>query len=337
MNKEIISSDRLNEDNEIEESLRPKILDSFIGQEKLKENLKISIESAKIRNDVLDHILFFGPPGLGKTTLSYIIANELGVKIYSTSGPILERPGDLAGILTKLEKGDVLFIDEIHRVNRVVEEYLYPAMEDFVLDIMLDSGPSARSIKIKIKPFTLIGATTRSGLLTSPLRSRFGMSHRLDFYTDDDLKNILKRSAKILGINSNDEGLSEIAKRSRGTPRIANRLLKRVRDFAIVKSKGIIDKETVISAMKMFDVDELGLDELSVTILKTIIEKYSGGPVGISTLAISVGETAETLEEVYEPFLIMKGLLKRTQRGRVATKLAFEHLGFKYEGGLFDI
>lgn len=337
MNKEIISSDRLNEDNEIEESLRPKVLDSFIGQEKLKENLKISIESAKIRNDVLDHILFFGPPGLGKTTLSYIIANELGVKIYSTSGPILERPGDLAGILTKLEKGDVLFIDEIHRVNRVVEEYLYPAMEDFVLDIMLDSGPSARSIKIKIKPFTLIGATTRSGLLTSPLRSRFGMSHRLDFYTDDDLKNILKRSAKILGIDSNDEGLTEIAKRSRGTPRIANRLLKRVRDFAIVKSKGFVDKETVISAMKMFDVDELGLDELSVTILKTIIEKYNGGPVGISTLAISVGETAETLEEVYEPFLIMKGLLKRTQRGRVATKLAFEHLGFKYEGGLFDV
>lgn len=337
MNKEIISSTRLNEDTEIEESLRPKSIDSFIGQTKLKENLKIAIESAKIRKDILDHILLFGPPGLGKTTLSYIISNELGVKIYSTSGPVLEKPGDLAGILTKLEEGDVLFIDEIHRINRIVEEYLYPAMEDFVIDIMLDSGPSARSIKIKIKPFTLVGATTRSGLLTSPLRSRFGMTYRLDFYNDEDLKNILKRSSKILGIESVDEGLEEIAKRSRGTPRIANRLLKRVRDFALVKGKGIVDKDTVLKAMNMMDVDSLGLDDLSVSILKTIIEKYDGGPVGISTLSISIGESSETIEEVYEPFLIMKGLIKRTPRGRVATRIAFEHLGYEFKGGLFDL
>ncbi len=337
MNKEIISSTKLNEDTEIEESLRPKSIDSFIGQTKLKENLKIAIESAKIRKDILDHILFFGPPGLGKTTLSYIISNELGVKIYSTSGPVLEKPGDLAGILTKLEEGDVLFIDEIHRINRIVEEYLYPAMEDFVIDIMLDSGPSARSIKIKIKPFTLVGATTRSGLLTSPLRSRFGMTYRLDFYNDEDLKNILKRSSKILGIESVDEGLEEIAKRSRGTPRIANRLLKRVRDFALVKGKGIVDKDTVLKAMNMMDVDSLGLDDLSVSILKTIIEKYDGGPVGISTLSISIGESSETIEEVYEPFLIMKGLIKRTPKGRVATRIAFDHLGYEFKGGLFDL
>jgi len=335
MNKEIITSIKLREDIEIEESLRPKFLRNFVGQKKLKDNLEIAIESAKKRNDILDHLLFFGPPGLGKTTLSYIVANEMEVKIYSTSGPVLERPGDLAGILTKLEKGDILFIDEIHRINRVVEEYLYPAMEDFAIDILIDSGPSARSVKLKLKPFTLIGATTRSGLLTAPMRSRFGMSNRLDFYEDSDLAEILKRSAKILNIESNEGGFAEIAKRSRGTPRIANRLLKRVRDYAVVKSDGKINRDTTLKAMNILDVDSLGLDDLGVSVLKTIIEKYNGGPVGVSTLAISVGETAETIEEVYEPFLIMKGLIKRTQKGRVATKLAYNHLGIKVEGQLF--
>ncbi|HAV91985.1 TPA: Holliday junction branch migration DNA helicase RuvB [candidate division WOR-3 bacterium] len=336
MNKEIITSAKLREDIEIEENLRPKMLKNFVGQRKLKENLEIAIESAKKRNDILDHLLFFGPPGLGKTTLSYIVANEMGVKIYSTSGPVLDKPGDLAGVLTKLEKGDILFIDEIHRINRVVEEYLYPAMEDFAIDILIDSGPSARSVKLKLKPFTLIGATTRSGLLTAPMRSRFGISNRLDFYTDDDIAEILKRSSKILNIDSDKDGFYEIAKRSRGTPRIANRLLKRVRDYAVVKSDGKIDRETALKAMETLDVDSLGLDDLSVAILKTIIEKYNGGPVGVSTLAISVGETSETIEEVYEPFLIMKGLLKRTQRGRVATKNAYDHLGIKTEGQLFE-
>ncbi|MDD3803764.1 MAG: Holliday junction branch migration DNA helicase RuvB [bacterium] len=336
MNKEIITSSKLKEDAEIEESLRPKLLKNFVGQKKLKDNLEIAIESAKKRSDILDHILFFGPPGLGKTTLSYIVANEMKVKIYSTSGPVLERPGDLAGVLTKLEKGDILFIDEIHRINRVVEEYLYPAMEDFAIDILIDQGPSARSVKLKLKPFTLIGATTRSGLLTSPMRSRFGMSTRLDFYDDSDIAEILKRSAKILSIESDEEGFIEIAKRSRGTPRIANRLLKRVRDYAVVRSNGKIDKETAEKAMETLDVDSLGLDDMSVAILKTVIEKYDGGPVGVSTLAISVGETSETIEEVYEPFLIMKGLMKRTQRGRVATKLAYDHLKIKREGRLFE-
>jgi len=336
MNKEIITSSKLREDAETEESLRPKSLRNFVGQKKLKDNLEIAIESAKKRSDILDHILFFGPPGLGKTTLSYIVANEMGVKIYSTSGPVLERPGDLAGVLTKLEKGDILFIDEIHRINRVVEEYLYPAMEDFEIDILIDSGPSARSVKLKLKPFTLIGATTRSGLLTAPMRSRFGMSTRLDFYDDSDIAEILKRSAKILGISSDEEGFSEIAKRSRGTPRIANRLLKRVRDFAVVRHDGNINAEISKKAMETLDVDSLGLDDLSVSILRTIIEKYDGGPVGVSTLAISIGETSETIEEVYEPFLIMKGLIKRTQRGRVATKLAYDHLQIKREGNLFE-
>ncbi|MGE3062085.1 MAG: Holliday junction branch migration DNA helicase RuvB [bacterium] len=336
MNKEIITSSKLMEDAEIEESLRPKKLSNFVGQSRLKENLEIAIESAKRRDDILDHILFFGPPGLGKTTLSYIVANEMNVKIYSTSGPVLERPGDLAGVLTKLEKGDILFIDEIHRINRVVEEYLYPAMEDFAIDILIDSGPSARSVKLKLKPFTLIGATTRSGLLTAPMRSRFGMSTRLDFYNDSDIAEILKRSAKILKIESDEDGFFEIAKRSRGTPRIANRLLKRVRDYAVVKSDGTINKEKAEKAMETLDVDSLGLDDMSVLILKTVIEKYDGGPVGVSTLAISIGETSETIEEVYEPFLIMKGLMKRTQRGRVATKLAYDHLGIKREGQLFE-
>lgn len=335
MNKEIISTVKLNEERDFEETLRPKKLDSFIGQEKLKENVSIVIESAKKRDDVLDHLLFFGPPGLGKTTLANIIANEMEVSIITTSGPVLMKPGDLAGVLTKLEKNDILFIDEIHRINRSVEEYLYSAMEDFCLDIMIDSGPAAKSLKIQLNPFTLIGATTRSGLLTAPMRSRFGMMSRLDFYNDSDLAMIIERSAKILNIEINREGIEEISVRSRGTPRVANRLLKRVRDFAVVKSDGRVTREIAKKALTLMDVDSLGLDDMSVNILKIIIEKYSGGPVGVSTLAISVGETAETIEEVYEPYLIMKGLIKRTQRGRTATKLAYQHLNITYQDGLF--
>ncbi len=333
--KEIISSSKLTGEDKFEETLRPRKLDDFIGQEKLKENLYVFIESARKREDVLDHILLFGPPGLGKTTLSNIISNEMNVSIVTTSGPVLERPGDLAGILTKLKKGDVLFIDEIHRISRVVEEYLYSAMEDFVIDIMIDSGPSARSVKLNLKPFTLVGATTRSGLLTPPMRSRFGVIKRLDFYTDRELSDILERSARILNINADREGLDEIAGRSRGTPRIANRLLRRVRDYAVVRADSTVNKESAVNAMEMLEIDTLGLDDMGVDLLKTIIEKFEGGPVGVSTLAISVGETAETIEEVYEPYLIMKGLIKRTQRGRVATRLAYEHLGIKPDGALF--
>lgn len=333
--KEIISSSKLTGEDKFEETLRPKKLDDFIGQEKLKENLFVFIESARKREDVLDHILLFGPPGLGKTTLSNIISNEMNAGIVTTSGPVLERPGDLAGILTKLKKGDVLFIDEIHRISRVVEEYLYSAMEDFVIDIMIDSGPSARSVKLNLKPFTLVGATTRSGLLTPPMRSRFGVIKRLDFYTDNELSDILERSARILNIKADRDGLDEIAGRSRGTPRIANRLLRRVRDYAVVRADSTVDKDSAVNAMEMLEIDTLGLDDMGVDLLKTIIEKFEGGPVGVSTLAISVGETAETIEEVYEPYLIMKGLIKRTQRGRVATRLAYEHLGIKPDGALF--
>lgn len=333
--KEIISSAMLSGEDKFEETLRPKKLNDFIGQEKLKENLFVFIESARKRNDVLDHILLFGPPGLGKTTLSNIISNEMNAGIVTTSGPVLERPGELAGILTKLKKGDVLFIDEIHRISRVVEEYLYSAMEDFVIDIMIDSGPSARSVKLNLKPFTLVGATTRSGLLTPPMRSRFGVIKRLDFYTDDELTDILERSARILDIKAERSGLEEIACRSRGTPRIANRLLRRVRDYAVVKSDNLVDRDSAVKAMEMLDIDTLGLDDMGVDILRAIIEKFDGGPVGVSTLAISVGETAETIEEVYEPYLIMKGLIKRTQRGRMATRIAYEHLGIKPDGSLF--
>ncbi len=326
------SNESVNTEKEFENSLRPSAFDDFSGQQKIVDNLKIFIAAAKKRKESLDHVLLTGPPGLGKTTLSFIIANEMGTDIKITSGPVLDKPADLAGILTNLSEGDVLFIDEIHRVNAVVEEYLYSAMEDFRLDIMIDSGPSARSIQLSLPRFTLVGATTRAGLLTAPLRARFGITNRLDYYTPDILFGIIVRSATILGIEIDKEGAVEIAKRSRGTPRIANRLLKRCRDFAEVDSKmshhhGIITKEVAEYALKALEVDEHGLDEMDKRLLHAIIEKYKGGPVGLSTLAVAVGEEAGTIEEVYEPYLILEGFLQRTPRGREATDLAYKHFG----------
>ena len=322
---------RLEDELEYDITLRPSRFDEFVGQEKIKENLKIFIEAAKRRKEALDHVLFYGPPGLGKTTLANIIAREMGASIKTSSGPVMERPGDLAGILTNLGEKEVLFIDEIHRLNHVVEEHLYPAMEDFKFDVMIDKGPSARSVKLSLHPFTLIGATTRAGLLTSPLRARFGVVGRLDFYQPEDLYKIVLRSAKILDISITEEGATEIAKRSRGTPRVANRLLRRVRDFAQVKAKGKIDKNVAYDALLMLDVDELGLDEMDKKIMEVIIHKFKGGPVGINTLAVAVGEEGETIEEIYEPFLIQEGLLNRTPRGRTATELAYKHLGIKFD------
>jgi Holliday junction DNA helicase RuvB len=320
---------RLEDELEYDLTLRPSKFDEFVGQKKIKENLKIFIEAAKRRKEALDHVLFYGPPGLGKTTLANIIAREMQADIKTTSGPVLERPGDLAGILTNLGEKEVLFIDEIHRLNHVVEEHLYPAMEDFKFDVMIDKGPAARSVKLSLHPFTLIGATTRAGLLTSPLRARFGVVGRLDFYRPEDLYRIVLRSAKILDIGITEEGATEIAKRSRGTPRVANRLLRRVRDYAEVKAKGKIDKNVAHDALLMLDVDELGLDEMDKKIMEVIIHKFKGGPVGINTLAVAVGEEGETIEEIYEPFLIQEGLLNRTPRGRAATELAYKHLGIK--------
>ena len=323
--------DRLDDEFEFDQTVRPSTLDDFVGQEKLKQNLRVFIEAAKERGEALDHVLFYGPPGLGKTTLAYIIAQELKSNIRMTSGPALEKPGDLAGILTNLSNRDVFFIDEIHRLNRTIEEYLYPALEDFKLDIIIDKGANARTIQLTLPYFTLVGATTRAGLLTSPLRARFGVVSRLDFYTAEELGKIIHRSARILGIEIDSDAEIEIARRSRGTPRVANRLLRRIRDFAQVKGDGKINLETTIRSLHQLDIDEKGLDEMDKKIVKTIITKFNGGPVGINTLALAVGEESETLEEVYEPFLVQQGFLNRTSRGRVATEIAYKHFGLEFK------
>lgn len=329
---------RLLEEGGIESTLRPQRLDDYIGQDRVKAKLRVYIEAARGRSEPLDHVLFHGHPGLGKTTLAYIIAREMNSSIRTTSGPVIERAGDLAAMLTNLEAMDVLFIDEIHRLPRVVEEILYPAMEDFKLDLVIGEGPAARTVKIDLPPFTLVGATTRAGLLTAPLRDRFGVSERLDFYSDDQLAYIITRSAELLAVPVKPEGVLEIARRSRGTPRIANRLLRRVRDFAQVEGEGVITRELADYALKILEVDHSGLDGMDRAILRTIIDKYAGGPVGMDTMATAVGEEKDTLEEVYEPFLIQQGFIKRTPRGRVATKLAHDHLGRPYRpaGDLFE-
>jgi Holliday junction DNA helicase RuvB len=324
-------------EREVEQVLRPQGLEQFAGQPQIVENLHIFIKAASLRGEALDHVLLHGPPGLGKTTLSYIVANELGVEMKITSGPVLEKPGDLAGLLTSLQERDVLFIDEIHRLNTTVEEYLYSAMEDYRIDIMLDSGPSARSIQINLNPFTLVGATTRSGLLTAPMRSRFGITFRLEYYNAEILKGIIKRSAGILNTAIDDEGAFEIARRSRGTPRIANALLRRVRDFAQIKGTGNIDREIARYALKALNIDEQGLDEMDISILSAIIEKFGGGPVGITTIATAVGEEAGSIEEVYEPYLIQEGYIKRTPRGREATPKAYTHLGKQPPGSVMTL
>ncbi|MDA8339824.1 MAG: Holliday junction branch migration DNA helicase RuvB [Nitrospiraceae bacterium] len=330
-----LSPEAVQEDIPYEVNLRPRSLDEFVGQEKIKENLKVFISATKMREEPLDHTLFFGPPGLGKTTLAVIIANELGVNIKTTTGPVLERQGDLAAILTNLSERDILFIDEIHRLPRIVEEVLYSAMEDYKLDIIIGQGPNARTLKINLPRFTLIGATTRTGLLTSPLRDRFGVINRLEFYNTEELKQIVMRSAKLLEMEIKADAASEIASRSRGTPRIANRLLKRIRDFAQVKGDGVIDIVITKSALKSLDVDKRGLDEIDRKLLLTIIEKFGGGPAGVDAIAAALREDKETIEDVYEPYLLQEGLLERTSRGRLATRLAYEHLGLKLPQGLF--
>lgn len=330
MEDRILSGRAREEDQPVERSLRPQRLSEIHGQEKVLRNLQIALAAAQGRGEALDHILFYGPPGLGKTTLAYVVANEMGVNIKITAGPVIERTGDLAAILTNLKKGGILFIDEVHRLNRAVEEVLYPAMEDFALDIIVGKGPSARSIRLRLPRFTVIGATTRLALLTSPLRDRFGATYRLDFYSLEAMTQIVRRSARILEVGINNGGVLEIARRSRGTPRVANRLLKRVRDYAQVMADGRITAEVAQAAMDMLEVDELGLDEIDRRVLRTIIEKFEGGPVGVSTLAAATAEEPDTIEDVYEPYLLQLGFLQRTPRGRVATRRAYEHLGIPY-------
>ncbi|NLK21663.1 MAG: Holliday junction branch migration DNA helicase RuvB [Epulopiscium sp.] len=329
MKNRIITADLRNEDLEIESGIRPKTLDDYIGQKKVKENLKVFVQAADNRNESLDHVLLYGPPGLGKTTLANIIANEMKANIKITSGPAIEKPGDMAAILNNLSERDLLFIDEIHRLNRHVEEILYPAMEDFVIDIVIGKGPSARSIRLDLPKFTLIGATTRAGLLTAPLRDRFGVIQRLEYYNTSELSQIVSRSAKVLDIGITEEGSQEIARRSRGTPRIANRLLKRVRDFAEVKYEGYIDEKVASLALEALDVDKMGLDRIDRKMLISMIEKFGGGPVGLDTLAAVIGEENDTIEDVYEPFLIQLGFINRTPRGRVVTPLGYKHFGIE--------
>ncbi len=329
MGKRIITTENLEEDIKIENNLRPQYLKDYIGQEKAKKTLEIYIKAAKERGDALDHVLFYGPPGLGKTTLAGIIANEMGVNIKITSGPAIEKPGEMAAILNNLQENDILFVDEIHRLNRQVEEVLYPTMEDYAIDIMIGKGASARSIRLDLPKFTLVGATTRAGMLTAPLRDRFGVIHHLELYTEEELTTIILRSAKVLEVEIEESGAVELAKRSRGTPRLANRLLKRVRDFAQVKYDGVITEEVANYALNLLDVDTYGLDHIDRMILLTMIEKFQGGPVGLETLAASIAEDAGTLEDVYEPYLLKNGFIQRTPRGRVVTELAYKHLGIE--------
>ena len=329
MSRRIITSEETEEDVRIDENLRPHCLDQYIGQEKVKNTLKIYIEAARKRGEPLDHVLFYGPPGLGKTTLAGIIANEMGVNMKITSGPAIEKPGDVAAILNSLQEGDVLFIDEIHRLARAVEEVLYPAMEDFAIDIMIGKGPSARSVRLDLPKFTLVGATTRAGMLTAPLRDRFGVISRLDFYTPSELKSIILRSAKVLNVKIDEDGAMELARRSRGTPRIANRFLKRVRDYAQVRYNGVINQKIASEALTLLEVDELGLDRTDRMLLETMIEKFGGGPVGLDTIAAAIGEDPVTIEDVYEPYLIKNGFINRTPKGRVVTDDTYRHLGLQ--------
>ena len=331
MSRRIVTTENLEEDVKIENLLRPQLLKDYIGQEKTKETLKIYIEAAKARNEALDHVLFYGPPGLGKTTLAGIIANEMNVNIKITSGPAIEKPGEMAAILNNLQEGDILFVDEIHRLNRQVEEVLYPAMEDYAIDIMIGKGASARSIRLDLPKFTLVGATTRAGMLTAPLRDRFGVVNRLEFYTVEELKTIILRSAKVLEVGIDDKGAYALARRSRGTPRIANRLLKRVRDFAQIKYEGYISEEVANYALDLLDVDKEGLDQTDRNLLITMIERFQGGPVGLETLAATVGEDSGTIEDVYEPYLLKNGFIQRTPRGRIVTDSAYCHLGISRE------